>query len=134
MRTALTILTAALLGGCQASGGPSSGGPAVDSGGHPVLLSAIRNQPVWNGSETVFHTRAVRSHLQSTAELARPELARNDQRLALTTPQPLTAAGDWPQAEQPDLVYPRYIWLPTNANSQIFFVRRSETYGRRYNW
>lgn len=80
-------------------------------------------------SSAVMRTEFLENSLAAVDESQLPEYGRRDALLSPSSPSPMLASQEWPQPEQPSLENPTYIYVNSNANTQMFFRPDSARYG-----
>lgn len=141
-RTTLPALASALLaawagltvGGCAA--------PSAYSSGDVRGATFIATEPGYertayrraSSHEAVFDSSHVRRELAGVDPSYLPEYARRDADLSVTSGAPLLATSQWPQTPAPTLWDYRYVYLPPNASTQLFFDAASGPASAPYRW
>lgn len=114
---AWSLLVAPFVGlsGCAVSIPTASGGSTVGAQGrtsHTLFLapSVTQDDPSWDGSYL-------------------PEYSRRDAALGVGGDAPMLATAQWPESPRPDLDFNRYLTLPSQPGTYLYFSSLPYRYG-----
>lgn len=124
----LLLATLTLAGGCASSG-------TLGTGPRTPLINRA-NSPVWRGgqgSAAVLQTSGVERELPGYLLADLPEAYRRDNELFGSRPGPMMATSEWPEPAPPSLSERRYLHLPSDASTQLYFEPEGSG-GGWYRW